>query len=180
MITKLSSDEISLRKLNVDDLLPLWHIAYGQKDPEWMRCNGPYFNDPVYTWEEFQQLSINYLDNDFRYGVFVHEQLIGIVSAYYEDGELQKWLEIGIVLYDEGIWGKNIGTRAMKIWINHLFEMNDLPHIGFTTWSGNLGMIRLGQKIGMTEEGRVRKVRFWQNQYWDSVKYGILREEWSD
>ena len=54
MITKLSSDEISLRKLNVDDLLPLWHIAYGQKDPEWMRWNGPYFNDPVYTTEEFQ------------------------------------------------------------------------------------------------------------------------------
>ena len=78
--------EISLRKLNVDDLLPLWHIACGQKDPEWMRWNGPYFNDPVYTWEEFQQLSINYLDNDFRYGVFVHEQLIGIVSAYYEVG----------------------------------------------------------------------------------------------
>jgi len=41
-------------------------------------------------------------------------------------------------------------------------------------------MIRLAQKIGMIEEGRIRKVRFWQNQYWDSVKFGILRDEWSE
>ena len=127
-----------------------------------MKWNGPYFNDPVYTWEAFQELSANYVDTEFRYGIFIHERLIGIVSAYYEDGELQKWLEIGIVLYDEGVWGKNIGTRAMTSWLNHLFEMTDLPHIGFTTWSGNLRMIRLAQKIGMIEEGRIRKVRFWQ------------------
>ncbi|GAX46510.1 GNAT family N-acetyltransferase [Pseudolactococcus reticulitermitis] len=170
--------EISLRKLNSDDLLPLWQVAYGKENLEWMKWNGPYFKDSVYTWDEFQALSSDYLNNELRYGIFEHAQLIGVVSAYYEDGDLQKWLEVGIVLYEERVWGKDIGTRVMKLWLTHLFEMTDLPHIGFTTWSGNLGMIRLGQKIGMTEEGRIRKVRFWQNQYWDSVKFGILREEW--
>jgi RimJ/RimL family protein N-acetyltransferase len=30
----------------------------------------------------------------------------------------------------------------------------------------------------MQKEAQVRQVRYWQNRYWDSVKYGILREEW--
>ncbi|WP_423250594.1 GNAT family N-acetyltransferase, partial [Enterococcus lactis] len=54
------------------------------------------------------------------------------------------------------------------------------PHIGFTTWSGNKGMQKIGEKCGMTKEGVIRKVRFLNNQYYDSVKYGILREELAD
>jgi RimJ/RimL family protein N-acetyltransferase len=30
----------------------------------------------------------------------------------------------------------------------------------------------------MKQEARVRQVRYYQDRYWDSVKYGILREEW--
>lgn len=170
--------EISLRKLSEQDLLLLWQIAYDRENPEWLQWNGPYFHDPIYTWSEFQSRAERYINNDLYYGVFDKDKLIGSVSAYYEDGDLQRWLEVGIVLYDDSIWGKSIGTRAMKLWLSHLFAEIDLPHISFTTWSGNLGMIRIAQKLGMTEEGRIRKVRFWQNQYWDSVKYGVLREEW--
>ncbi|HHB0719010.1 TPA: GNAT family N-acetyltransferase [Enterococcus faecium] len=36
------------------------------------------------------------------------------------------------------------------------------------------------EKCGMTKEGAIRKVRFLNNQYYDSVKYGILREELAD
>jgi len=38
-------------------------------------------------------------------------------------------------------------------------------------------MMKVGEKLGMTQEARIRKVRFWQDQYWDSIKYGILRKE---
>ncbi|EEI60648.1 hypothetical protein HMPREF0352_1150 [Enterococcus faecium TX1330] len=38
-----------------------------------------------------------------------------------------------------------------------------LPHIGFTTWYGNKGMQKIGEKCGMTKEGLIRKVRFLNN-----------------
>jgi len=38
-------------------------------------------------------------------------------------------------------------------------------------------MMKLGEKCGLQLEGRIRKVRFWQEEWHDSVKYGILREE---
>lgn len=41
-------------------------------------------------------------------------------------------------------------------------------------------MQKIGEKCGMTKEGVIRKVRFLNNQYDDSVKYGILREELAD
>ncbi|GFH42147.1 hypothetical protein Hs30E_06980 [Lactococcus hodotermopsidis] len=74
-------------------------------------------------------------------------------------------MAIGLVLYAETTWGRQIGSRALKLWLTHLFATVDLPHIGFTIWSGNMGMIRIGQKLGMSEEAQIRKVRYWQNRY---------------
>jgi len=38
-------------------------------------------------------------------------------------------------------------------------------------------MMRLAEKLGLILEGRLRKVRYYNGTYYDSVKYGILREE---
>jgi len=77
------------------------------------------------------------------------------------------------------LWNQGIGSQAIRQWINELFESQ--PHIqrvGYTTWSGNHRMMKLGEKLGMTKEAQIRKVRFWEGTYYDSIKYGILREEW--
>ncbi|MGN1292109.1 MAG: GNAT family N-acetyltransferase, partial [Levilactobacillus brevis] len=62
--------------------------------------------------------------------------------------------------------------------IDWLWTQTPLPHIGLTTWSGNQRMCHLAESLGLREEARVRQVRYWQGRYWDSVKYGVLREEW--
>lgn len=41
-------------------------------------------------------------------------------------------------------------------------------------------MMKLADRLGLKCEGRIRKVRYCQNTYYDSVKYGILREEWEN
>ena len=45
---------------------------------------------------------------------------------------------------------------------------------------GNIRMMKAAEKLGMLQEARIRKVRYYNDEYYDSVKYGILREEWSD
>ncbi len=54
----------------------------------------------------------------------------------------------------------------------------DIQRVGLTTWSKNERMIKVAKKLGLQEEGRIRKVRYYQNEYYDSVKLGVLREEW--
>ena len=38
-------------------------------------------------------------------------------------------------------------------------------------------MIRLAEKLGLVCEARIRKVRYFNGVYYDSIKYGILKEE---
>lgn len=172
--------KIELAVINEEDLLAIWEMSYGPKaDLEWMKYNGPYFNDPIMDWEEFSFGFGRSLINDSLSKVIIfNNQIVGLVTAYWEDGELKQWLDIGILIYDSSLWGKGIGSVALSQWIAYLFNLFFyLPHIGFTTWSGNEGMQKIGEKCNMKKEAVIRKVRYLNGVYYDSVKYGILREE---
>src|SRR5699024_9494379 len=95
------------------------------------------------------------------------------------DGDLENWLEFGLSIFVDPIWGRNIGTRACRLWISYLFDLfPEIVRVGFTTWSGNIRMMTVGEKLGLQQEARIRKVRYYNNQYFDSMKYGVLRTEW--
>lgn len=174
-------DKIKIRKIKENDLVMYWEIAY-RDNLEWMKWNGPYFNDPIYTKEQF----INeigpkyYLNNSRRQVITYNQEIVGLVSYYFEDEPLNFWPEIGILIFNNTLWGKGIGKQALSIWIDSIFsEHSKVQRLGFTTWSGNKRMMALGEKIGMKCEAQIRKVRYYDGQYWDSVKYGILRSDFS-
>ncbi|MBL0387404.1 GNAT family N-acetyltransferase [Tumebacillus sp. ITR2] len=54
----------------------------------------------------------------------------------------------------------------------------DIVRVGISTCSGNVRMMRLAAKWGIIEEARIRKVRIVAGEYYDSIKMGILREDW--
>ena len=39
-------------------------------------------------------------------------------------------------------------------------------------------MMRVAEKLGFQKEAQIRKVRYYNGKYYDSMKYGILRDEW--
>lgn len=41
-------------------------------------------------------------------------------------------------------------------------------------------MIALAKKVGMQEEARIRKVLYYNNIYYDSLKFGTIRSEWDE
>lgn len=167
---------VTIRPLQQTDIQLLWQIAFGAGHEEWQNWDGPYFHDAPMTEDEMHA----WAHDPFKNGIFLDGRLVGAVFAYYSDGILERWLEVGIVVYVNDIWGQGVGTTALRLWLDRVFGMVDLPHVGLTTWSGNIRMMRVAEKIGMREEARIRQVRYWQNQYWDSMKYGILRGEWEE
>jgi len=172
--------EIKLRQLEMDEMGEFWQLAFSNPHAEWAKWNGPYFHDEMPTRREFMT-NIGpdaFVQNPNRQVIWANGQMVGMVSAYYDDGALLRWLDVGITIYDESMWGKGIGYAALELWITHLFNTINLPHIGLTTWSGNKRMMGLSESLKMTLEARVRQVRYWHGQYWDSVKYGVLRDEW--
>ncbi len=179
-LKELIQINIELKPFRKSDLTDFWQLAFSDDEAEWTKWNGPYFHDKLPTQSDFinHQEKYNYVNNPLKKLIWLNGHMVGMVSANYEDGDLMQWLDVGIVIYDESRWHSGIGKEALRKWISELFEFVDLPHIGLTTWSGNIRMMKLAESIGMTKEAQIRQVRYWNGKYWDSVKYGILREEW--
>lgn len=104
---------------------------------------------------------------------------IGWVNVYHDTCD-PHMTEIGIDIADDYYWGKGIGKEVLTLWIDYLFKEREFARIGFGTWSGNKGMIRLGEKLGFQMEGRIRKGCKVKGIFYDRIKMGILRSEWED
>lgn len=169
--------ELTIRKVEKKDLYKLWELIYKEDFPEWKKWDAPYFSHQSMPYEKYMEDADNLVGKDDLWVITVNEVVSGTVSYYFED-EQRKWLEMGIVIYEHNHWGKGIGTRVLKLWMNHIFNALPVVRVGLTTWSGNERMIRVGEKLGMMLEGRIRKVRYFEGKYYDSIRMGILREEW--
>lgn len=171
---------VTLAPLTTENAPAFWQLAFSDPKAQWLQWNGPYFHDQVPDRETFltEIAPQKFIGNSSRQVIWEGDRMVGIVSYDYEDGALQRWLDFGIVIYQPTNWQRGLGKQALTLWIDWLWQHTDLPHIGLTTWSGNVRMCRLAESLGLKQEARVRQVRYWQGQYWDSVKYGCLRDEW--
>lgn len=172
---------LALTTFNSQSLKSIWQDGFSNENPEWAKWNAPYFYDymPYFSFSNFKHSSIaEYLLSDCCKCICVENRAVGMVSKNWID-KSTRWLEIGIVIYNPSFWHGGIGTKALRMWINETFSCHpELEHIGLTTWSGNLRMMRLAEKLGLKREAQIRKVRYYEGKYYDCIKYGILRDEW--
>jgi RimJ/RimL family protein N-acetyltransferase len=178
-------NEILLRNIELKDLASYRYW----KDPahEHHRYNGPYFkrmSGPELD-DFIDELASRLRDHaaDALPGRKMvvdlwTDDLIGEVNWYWKSEET-RWMEVGLVIFDNRYWGKGLGASILVRWMDELFErFPDLVRLGLTTWSGNARMMHLATKVGLVQEACYRKARIVDDEYYDSLSYGILREEW--
>ena len=170
---------LTIRPIVEDDLYQLWTLIFKEEQPEWKKWDAPYYPHQPIPYEQFVKNKSKWVNASDVWAIEINGTVCGTVTYYWEH-EPSNWLEMGIVLYEGQYWGKGIGTRALKLWINHLFQTSPLVRVGLTTWSGNKRMIQVGYKLGMTLEAQIRKVRLYEGVYYDSIRMGLLREEWEN
>jgi RimJ/RimL family protein N-acetyltransferase len=176
---KSTSKRVRLRKIEEKDLETLWKYIYKEASPQWKKWDAPYFEHKHISFEEYRHKFLNDIEqNHDRQRIIEAEgKIIGTVSYYWEY-EPTRWLEAGIVIYDPDYWNGGYGTEALSQWVDYLFETKEIGRVGITTWSGNERMMRAAEKIGMKLEGRMRKCRYYNGVYYDSIRMGMIREEW--
>ncbi|WP_211747612.1 GNAT family protein [Paenibacillus sp. Marseille-Q4541] len=176
---RLQSDDVVLRTIEEADIEELYHLLYGEANPEWKKWDAPYYPLERESRESFRESVQKVSSKEVSSWIIIEVNglIVGTVSYYIEDS-LSMWIETGIVMYRSGNWNKGIGTKAMKLWIAYLFQALPIVRIGITTWSGNVRMMNVGTKLGMQIEGRMRKCRVVDGVYYDSIRMGMLREEW--
>jgi RimJ/RimL family protein N-acetyltransferase len=181
----IPGNNICLRDWMVADLAS--YLQWNLHGNAWQVLDGPYYPRPT---EKEQQQMVQALSRQCENNDFPHPRtsmviasmtdniLMGQVNWYWQ-GKETNWVSIGIVIYDPSQWGKGIGYEALSLWMDYLFAtMPEIVRLDMRTWSGNMGMMKLAEKLGFQLEARFRKARIVEGVYYDSMGYGILREEW--
>lgn len=154
---------------------------------DWHRWDGPYFPRPTAAEADALAARLAGQSPDDGTGLPPHravvadpatDRLLGTVSWYWESQATQ-WARTGIVLYDPAVRGRGIGREALALWTSFLFARTDWVRLDLATWSGNHAMVGTARSLGFVEEGRFRQARAVDGERYDSVVYGVLREEWS-
>lgn len=176
----MKKPSVSIRPVVKQDLPKIYQFMHGGDEdiPEWKKWDAPYY---PYLRPSFRVFK-NQMQEEMLEGQrYVIETLVGEpigIVTYYWEHRPSYWMEMGIVIYNPKYWNGGYGTQAIILWMEHLFKTYPLVRLGFATWSGNKRMMKVGEKCGMTLESRIRKCRYYKGAYYDSIKYGILREEW--
>ena len=173
---------VVLRPLEPRDVDP--YVAWMDPSHDWHRTNAPYLPIPTFddaAIERLRRRAANpppELPERLVVALYTTGEMIGTVNRYWESIETD-WLAIGLVVYDPLHRGRGLGTEALGLWTTHLFaEMPRLVRLGLRTWSGNIGMIEVALRLGFVEEARFRRARIVDGTYYDSLGFGVLREEW--
>ncbi len=180
-----NSINLIIRELEMKDLTDF--LYWNHPSREFHKFNGPYYGrkneEELRKYiEEIKELfrigASNVLKNKKIVANKDTDEIVGQVNWYWKSEETL-WMEIGIVIFNENYWGKGIGYEALKLWIDEIFDENPkLVRLGLSTWSGNLRMMHLAEKLGFLKEAVYRKARIVNNEYYDAISYGILKEEW--
>lgn len=178
--------KINLRAIRLNDLED--YLYWNNPKRKFHNFNWPYFKQRTeielisyinILREKINKNEINVLKNK-KLIVNNDNELIWEVNWYWKSEETL-WMEIGIVIFNEKYWWKGIWYIALKKWIDETFDTNpELIRLWLTTWSWNIWMIKLSEKLWFTKEAVYRKARKVGWKYYDSISYWILKEEWDD
>jgi len=101
---------------------------------------------------------------------------LGVVSV--EDMDWRR-PELGYWLVSER-HGEGYGAEAVGLVVDYTFRTYDHPAVGAIAYDFNDASRGLLESLGFEEEGRIRRDRFIDGRYVDSVSYSLLRENWDD
>jgi len=85
---------------------------------------------------------------------------------------------VGIMIGDKAYWSKGYGTDAMRTLLRFGFAEMNLHRIELTVDARNDRAQACYRKCGFVEEVRLRRNRYAEGAYHDTLWMGILREEW--
>ena len=184
----MESERLRLRDLQEEDLPVRFH--WNTVETEWMLWDGPWESEGK-SQEELYQEAIEanerlkkrllkvYGDNEIR-RVFEIElkenkEYIGCVSSYNIDedcniNEEGNLLAIGMAIPERKWRRQGLGFEAMKLVIGYYFD-HGFHEIYTQTWSGNIPMIKLAEKLGFQEFRRKKDFRFVRGAYYDGLTF---------
>jgi ribosomal-protein-serine acetyltransferase len=171
-------ERTELRSLTLDDAQEFFKLVYRNRRHigEWMFWVGDDYS--LADAEAHIRIALEKAaaNNGFEVGIWFDSQLAGCVRYNYIDWahrntELGYWL-------GADFQGQGLATTACRAMTDYAFKTLGLNRVEIRCMSENLRSRRVPERLGFTQEGVLRQVRWRRDHFDDHVVYGMLAAEW--
>ncbi|KAI0394422.1 putative GNAT family acetyltransferase [Xylariaceae sp. FL0594] len=90
-----------------------------------------------------------------------------------------RWTDVGIDIARRHR-GKGYGAEAIRWSLWWAFQMAGLHRVQIQAFSFNAGAMKLYQRLGFKEEGRLREHMWFDGGWHDNMIYGMLEDDWRE
>lgn len=151
-------------------------VKYADNKKVWQNLRDsfphPYTKDDAEYW-----ISVTFTqDPTVNFAIADDKELIGGIGLTLQDDVNRKTAEVGFWLAEE-FWGKGIMTEALRKFTRYSFENYDIFKIFAGVFETNKASMRVFEKCGYKLEGVLRNHIIKEDQVFDQLMYGILKEE---
>lgn len=94
--------------------------------------------------------------------------------------KINRSTELGIAIHAEKNWSKGYGTDAMEVLLKIGFDYLNFHCIQLRVHEYNARAIRVYEKVGFTQIGKLREAHFFNGEYHDVILMDILKKEWEE
>jgi ribosomal-protein-alanine N-acetyltransferase len=96
------------------------------------------------------------------------------ISSHY--AKIREW-EVGWAVHPDE-WRKGYATEAAWRLIDWAFRELSIHRMVAFCHADNVASVRVMEKLGMHQDGRLRETRWLNGVWWDEFVYAILENEW--
>ncbi len=177
----ITGKRVYIREYDQNDFQVFYKLS---ADPEIRRLS--VFNTPKDIRDSEKEFQVILDDQKktnrkrFIFGAFLKEDDFYIGDVGFEilkQNQMGGIAEIGYFI-DKSHWGKGYATETANLLIVHCFSKYNFHKVVASCDKRNTASEKVMIKCGMKKEGEFKKQRFKNNEWFDELKYGILKEEW--
>ncbi|MCM3135120.1 GNAT family N-acetyltransferase [Paenibacillus polysaccharolyticus] len=173
---EFETERLYLRRLTMDDLDEYYAFASDPKVSEQSLWHCHQSKDDSIGYLE--RVLRNYEQKTVYLWAFVLKEtgtLIGRGGIFHLDEFMQSG-ELGYAI-GSAYWGKGLAAEAMQPIVDYCFEQLDCNRLEGKCNAGNIGSARVMEKLGMVQEGLLRKQLKIKGVFTDQKMYACIRDD---
>lgn len=174
-VLTIRGDRVGLGPLR-EDLLDTLHLRWGNDLAAGLMQGGVGFATSAHSRRFFEHRTGDNNVEEFLVYELATQRPIGSTNLHDID-VTERSAEISWNILEHDCRLKGYGTEAALLTLDYAFTVQGFHRVMARVFEYNVPSIGLARKLGFTQYGRARQAHWAGGQYWDTLLFDMLRDE---